>query len=1192
MLILGHLAPHGRRILLMIRKLLLAVLVLATGPGAAFAALNVPEIHRVRGDVDARQGSVAPSPAALDTARASGGTARWNRFGTIQTLSKEDGFLAVSLPGTPEEAARSWIRSHRELFGLSVESVDNLELVRDSILTGGSAHVLLFGQHIGSLPVMHEGRIKVGIVDGNLFWVASSSIGEAGALSEPVLGAAQAWLRAAAFLGLPVGAGNLGGSSQQGSWTLLQVTGLSHPQRARLVALGIPGAGAVPAYETLVLNATAAETLGYTVFVDAVSGQVLVGQNRVHQLADGGGIASVAAPVETAGTQKTEVYQGEYPPAQASQCGPCHGPFTAQPAEGWVRLVATAAGTVAANDFDLTIHAGDPTCGSQSVATSDHALGTEAALYEPGGGVPAGDYYVRACPFNADQVAPTSYTGTVTFERDPALNTNPKWRFFPANPPLDHSTADTRILGCWFDSFPGGPSLPECQAGFAESSSHAVAWDFNPVTNLPSYTTTGNNDRASEAWAAFISGGGPYQPLVTSPDPQQQRVYDFPWTNEWFESKCDPTRVVHGGLHNSNDIDAAVANLFVIHNRVHDWAYHLGLREREGVAQVSNFGQTAVTEQQDPELGNAQSGALQGFPAYTGRDNANQATLNDGIPPLTNMYLWQTIGGAIYVPCVDGDFDASVIAHEYGHLIQNRMVDPENGLGGKQGGAMGESWSDLTAMELLNGLGLVGAGQNPFAVGAYVTGDSDKGIRNYPMNASPLNYADIGYDFVCNLSVLDVTGVCSDATQVHSDGEIWSATNFDIRQALIAKHNAAYPSGDAVLQRRCANGEIPSDRCPGNRRWVQIMHDAMLLMPSDPSMVDARDAYLAADLARANDPALSWPSNQVELWRAFARRGLGQLAASTGGNDWEPRPDYSSPRENNADITFKLVASEEGNAPVQGEIFIGRYEARANPVADTIASTPLGDTRLFAPGTYEVLVRADGYGHYRFTRTFGAGQKALVTVHLATNWASGAKGATAMGDGADHAQLLDDTEETNWQSLDAVPSVDVLTPEVTVSLPGRRRINRIQVSGGLEVLVGSTLQGRFSSLHGFRILTCDASVRNCSLPLSFAPIYTSPADAFPSSTLRPLVPDTTIRSFSVPQTYATHVRFEVLHNKCTGSPRYQGYLGVAGQEDNDPLNNTSCLVGNPPQITPKGDDVRAAELQIFGTSSFVVAANK
>ena len=47
------------------------------------------------------------------------------------------------------------------------------------------------------------------------------------------------------------------------------------------------------------------------------------------------------------------------------------------------------------------------------------------------------------------------------------------------------------------------------------------------------------------------------------------------------------------------------------------------------------------------------------------------------------MYLWQPIAGAFYAPCVDGDFDMSVIGHEYTHAITNRMIGgPNAGLSG------------------------------------------------------------------------------------------------------------------------------------------------------------------------------------------------------------------------------------------------------------------------------------------------------------------------------------------------------------------------------------------------------------------------------------------------------------------------------------------------------------------------------
>ena len=111
----------------------------------------------------------------------------------------------------------------------------------------------------------------------------------------------------------------------------------------------------------------------------------------------------------------------------------------------------------------------------------------------------------------------------------------------------------------------------------------------------------------------------------------------------------------------------------------------------------------------DPEIGNVQAGALTGgAPSYLGRDNANQITLNDGVPGITNQYLFQPIAGAFYGPCVDGDFDTSVFGHEYTHAISNRMVGgPDDGLTGFQGGAMGESWSDLVALEYLHAHGYV-----------------------------------------------------------------------------------------------------------------------------------------------------------------------------------------------------------------------------------------------------------------------------------------------------------------------------------------------------------------------------------------------------------------------------------------------------------------------------------------------------
>jgi hypothetical protein len=1147
----------------------LAVLGAALAAGGAHAVLHVAEIHRQQPSFDGRGGPVAPSAAALAAAAALGGEARWNRFGTLQTLFHADGVLDAGLAGDPAAAGRQWIADHAALFGLSADGVAALELVRDSNLQGSSARVLLFGQTLGGLPVGSEGRIKLGIVDGKLFWVAASSIGEPALAGAATLSAPQALLAAALDLGLPVSLGAIGAPAADGDWQAMTVAGLSHPGRARLVALGIPGGDAVVAWETLTIDLAGGKLTGFTHFVDAANGEILVARNRVAQLAE----EDPAQPAEAT------AFSGSYPPGQVGQCGPCHGPFTASEAADWDRL-AVVVHHLAGGDITFNLYRDSPTCSTNRIHSQDLLTTPENVVIEP---VVAGNYYVSVCPFDADTNAVVGeYAGAVAFQKNVGPNQNPKWTYFPASPPLDFSSADTRALGCWFDTEVDGTPVPGCDRELAAGSSHGIAWDFLPTAGVASQTTTGNAARSSEAWGAFLSAGGPYQPAVVSTDLADQRVYDFPWTNQWFNSKCDRTVVAHtGGLAADNDIDAAIANLFVLHNQVHDWAYHLGYRERQGAAQLSNFGQTSAAEEHDFELGNAQAGAQSGgWPSYEGRDNANQLPTPDGVPPLSNMYLWQTIGGAIYVPCVDGDFDAGVIAHEYGHLIQHRMVDPMNGLGGDIGGAMGESWSDLTAIGILNEYSRVPvANENPFGVGTYIT-DPQKGIRNYAMNSSPLNLSNIGYDFTCSTSTVD--GTCLNVTQVHSDGEIWSAVNFDIRQALVARHDAAYPSADRTLQARCADGEIPSDRCPGNRRWSQLMHDAFLLMPGAPSMIDARDAYLAADRARSLDPLLSWPSNENELWLAFARRGFGSQASAVDGDDYDPIAGFASPRHANAEITFQLVSQQgPSGTPIVGEVYVGHYEARSTPVADTDPATPLGNGHLFAPGTYELVARANGYGHFRFSLTLAAGQRATATVTMPANWASAAQGATAAGAGADHAKLIDDTESTNWERLGAVPSVDLERPAVTVTLGGVRAINRVQVSGMLEVFLGAELEGRFSPLQGFRVSACNASLLNCTLPVSYSVILDAP-DAFPVSRLRALVSDVALKSFATTPVQATHLKFEVLHNKCTGVPGYQGYLGIAGNEDADPQNGTDCRTGSPPLVGPKNLDVRAAELQAFG----------
>jgi hypothetical protein len=63
-----------------------------------------------------------------------------------------------------------------------------------------------------------------------------------------------------------------------------------------------------------------------------------------------------------------------------------------------------------------------------------------------------------------------------------------------------------------------------------------------------------------------------------------------------------------------------------MHNREHDWAYHLGFTEALWNMQKDNFGNGGLGN--DVEQGNAQAGGVSGGPAsgFAARDNANQIT--------------------------------------------------------------------------------------------------------------------------------------------------------------------------------------------------------------------------------------------------------------------------------------------------------------------------------------------------------------------------------------------------------------------------------------------------------------------------------------------------------------------------------------------------------------------------------------
>ncbi|MCG5448598.1 M36 family metallopeptidase [Micromonospora sp. NIE111] len=698
---------------------------------------------------------------------------------------------------------------------------------------------------------------------------------------------------------------------------------------------------------------------------------------------------------------------------------------------------------------------------------------------------------------------------------------NPSWAVFPATPPRDLGPGqDPRVRWC-------GDPTPGCQAAFRDPAT-GQPWDVDAATGTPTFTSRGNSANTVLSWGA----GTPVVPAPTSPE----RHYEYPFTDQWHQARCNP------GVFTSaqrNDADASIANLFAMHNRMHDWSYQLGFTESAWNLQAVNLTPSGLGG--DAEQGRAQQGALTG-----NRNNANQGTPRDGLPPTTNMYLWQPQAGGPYPPCVDGDYDMTVIGHEYTHAITNRMIaGPDSGISGHQGGAMGESWGDLLAAEYLFQHGLRAPGETPFITGGYVTGNLVSGIRNYDLSRSPLNYSDIGYNTA--------------GPAVHADGEIWGATNFRVRSALVKRYGLGTPQ----RQLDCASGTVAADQCPGNRRWSQLVFDSFLLQAaSQVSMLDMRDNMLTADLLRFGG------ANQDLIWAEFARSGMGRDAATNGAGDTDPTPSFASPSGGNATLTLR-PRGDSAEAPIR--LYVGAYEARAVPVADTDPATPIPDTVEMVAGTYDLLAVAPGFGHQRLSVVAKSGQDGYVDLRLSRNLASAASGATVTGDGVNLDRVVDDTEATNWASLDGVAG-----RQLTVALPGDapRTVKRVNVSAMLRPAItgdpDTGAQNALTALRSFAVSACNATTTDCADATRWQRIYTSAGEAFPGGAYRAYSRDINLRTFAVPTTLATHLRLEVLASQCTGGPHY------AGEQDDDPATTTDCATASPAR-----SQVRIAEFQAF-----------
>jgi large repetitive protein len=216
----------------------------------------------------------------------------------------------------------------------------------------------------------------------------------------------------------------------------------------------------------------------------------------------------------------------------------------------------------------------------------------------------------------------------------------------------------------------------------------------------------------------------------------------------------------------------------------------------------------------------------------------------------------------------DGDVDNQIIAHEWGHYISNRLVLDSAGLNTQMSSGLGEGWGDFHALLMtVRPEDILAPGNESwngvYGMGGYVTEalsiDSYYfGVRRYPystdLSKSPLTFKHISND--APLPEGAPRAFDSDHTEVHNIGEVWASMLWECYASLLRDTLPPSPRLSFAQARD---------------RMRDYIVAAYKLTPANPTLLEARDALLAAALAY----------DRTDLQRfsaAFARRGAGVFA--------------------------------------------------------------------------------------------------------------------------------------------------------------------------------------------------------------------------------------------------------------------------------------------------------------------------
>ncbi|WP_036391244.1 M36 family metallopeptidase [Micromonospora chokoriensis] len=468
--------------------------------------------------------------------------------------------------------------------------------------------------------------------------------------------------------------------------------------------------------------------------------------------------------------------------------------------------------------------------------------------------------------------------------------------------------------------------------------------------------------------------------------------------------------------------------LFFLANNFHD---HLA---ESPIGFTSAAGNFEVTDGDAVEVqGLDGANTAGGLPNSRHVNNANMSTPPDGIAPTMQMYLFHdpTDSTDPVIAGNSGD-SADVVYHEYTHGLSNRLVVDASGvstLTGPQGGAMGEAWSDWYALDYLVNEGLTKdtAAPGQLVVGDYLT--AGLGIRTQPLDCPVGAKASIcpgnpeagsgGYTY-------GDFGRVSRGVEVHSDGEIWAETLWDLRTAL------------------------------GQSLSESLVTRAMELAPTNPSFLDMRNSILQADLV------VNEGRKRAQIWKVFAARGMGWFAGATGGDDTRPVEDFSMPPGPNAPrgtLTGK-VTQESTGAPVAGAVVSLAGHASGFAGSYTATTDATGTYRItdIVRGTYPKVIASSqsGFDPALATKLTIEPGRNVQNWSLRRDWAAlSGGGAVVDFNGPDYTEytcgpssLIDQSQGSGWgsEAVFASPTGPMDPRYIVVSLPAPVDVSEIAIN--------------------------------------------------------------------------------------------------------------------------------------------------